>query len=255
MGRGILPFVLTPRFGIISQACSIEGGPFPATSLRMKQTLIIGASGGIGAALSAACTAAGERVTQVSRRVDGFDITDPQSVKDHINKDLGVFDRIVIATGALEINGAAPEKSIRAIDAQAMLDQFALNAVGPALVLARAHDLLPRDRRGVLAVLSARVGSIGDNRIGGWISYRSAKAAVNQVVHTAAIELARTHKHSICVALHPGTVQTAFTEKYLSRHPAVPAQEAAQNLLRVMDGLTPENTGQFYDWAGNAVPW
>ena len=75
------------------------------------------------------------------------------------------------------------------------------------------------------------------------------------MVHTAAIELARTHKHSICVALHPGTVQTAFTEKYLSRHPAVPAQEAAQNLLRVMDGLTPENTGQFYDWAGNAVPW
>lgn len=255
MGRGILPFVLYAALDPNVQIFSIEGLALPATSLLMKQTLIIGASGGIGAALAEACVASGERVTRLSRSLDGFDITDADSVKAHINKGIGTFDRIVIATGALEINGAGPEKSIRAIEVQAMLDQFALNAVGPALVLARAHDLLPRDRRAVCAVLSARVGSIGDNRIGGWISYRSAKAAVNQVVHTAAIELARTHKQCICVALHPGTVETPFTEKYLGRHPAVPAEQAAQNLLGVMDGLTPENTGQFYDWAGKVVPW
>jgi NAD(P)-dependent dehydrogenase (short-subunit alcohol dehydrogenase family) len=107
----------------------------------------------------------------------------------------------------------------------------------------------------VFAVLSARVGSIGDNRIGGWISYRSAKAAVNQIVHTAAIELARSHRHSICVALHPGTVKTGFTSKYLARHPAVEPSEAARNLLGVVDSLTPKDTGQFFDWAGKPVPW
>ena len=104
-------------------------------------------------------------------------------------------------------------------------------------------------------VLSARVGSIGDNRLGGWISYRSAKAAVNQIVHTAAIELARSHPQSICVALHPGTVATPFTEKYLGRHPAVAPVAAAQNLLQVVDDLQPADSGGFFDWAGDPVPW
>ena len=194
-------------------------------------------------------------MVRLSRSADGFDITDEASVARHLGALEGTFYRVVVATGALEIDGAEPEKTIKSIERQAMMDQFALNAVGPALVIAHAHDLLPRDRRAVLAVLSARVGSIGDNRIGGWISYRSAKAAVNQVVHTAAIELARTHKQAVCVALHPGTVATPFTEKYLGRHPAVAPEEAAQNLLRVMDDLTVENSGQFFDWAGKEVPW
>jgi len=167
----------------------------------------------------------------------------------------GPFDVVLVATGALEIDGAAPEKTIKSISQKAMLDQFALNAVGPALVLRHAGDLLRRDAPCVFAVFSARVGSIGDNRIGGWISYRSAKAAVNQIVRTAAIELARSHKNSICVALHPGTVKTAFTAKYLARHPAVAPSEAAENLLAVIDGLTPADTGQFFDWAGKPVPW
>lgn len=221
----------------------------------MGKTLIIGASGGIGAALVAACAARGEEVTGLSRRDDGFDITDPASVAGYLDALGGPFDRVVVATGALVIDGAEPEKTIKAIDSQAMLDQFALNAVGPALVLARAHGLLPRKGRGVLAVLSARVGSIGDNRMGGWVSYRAAKAAVNQIVHTAAIELARTHQESVCVALHPGTVATPFTADYLGRHPAVKPDEAAENLLRVMDGLTPAQTGGFYDWAGKEVAW
>jgi NAD(P)-dependent dehydrogenase (short-subunit alcohol dehydrogenase family) len=162
---------------------------------------------------------------------------------------------VIVASGALEIDGAAPEKTIRAVSASAMADQFAVNAIGPALVLAHAHRLLPKNRRGVFAVLSARVGSIGDNRIGGWISYRSAKAAVNQIVHTAAIELSRSHPESICVAIHPGTVETAFTRKYLGRHPAVPAGQAAENILAVLEGLDVQDTGGFFDWAGKAVPW
>ena len=221
----------------------------------MGKTLILGASGGIGSALSAACVQRGEDVTGLSRALDGFDITDEASIARHMDGLDGPFDRVIVATGALEIGGAAPEKTIKGIKAGAMMDQFALNTLGPALVIARAHALLPRRSRGVLAVLSARVGSIGDNRMGGWVSYRAAKAAVNQVVHTAAIELARTHKQSICVALHPGTVATPFTADYLARHPAVSPDEAAQNLLAVMDGLTPEQTGGFYDWAGKEVPW
>lgn len=221
----------------------------------MNRTLILGASGGIGSALVQACEARGDVVTGLSRRGDGFDITDPTLIAAHFSKLQGPFDRVIVATGALEIDGAGPEKTIKAISRDAMMDQFALNAVGPALVLAHVHDLLPRGARSVFAVLSARVGSIGDNRIGGWISYRSAKAAVNQVVHTAAIELARSHRQAVCVALHPGTVETAFSQKYLGRHPAVHAREAAQNLLGVMDGLTPEDSGKFYDWAGKEVPW
>ncbi|NUH66373.1 SDR family NAD(P)-dependent oxidoreductase [Sulfitobacter sp. S0837] len=219
------------------------------------RVLVIGASGGIGAALTAAYRARGDDVVALSRSADGLDVTDEASVAEVMQRIDGPFDRVIVATGALEIDGAAPEKSIRSISQKAMMDQFALNAVGPALILRHAGKLLPRDRRAVFAVLSARVGSIGDNRLGGWISYRSAKAAVNQIVHTAAIELSRSHTQSICVALHPGTVETAFTEKYLGRHPAVPPADAAQNLLKVMDSLTPEDSGNFYDWAGKVVPW
>lgn len=220
----------------------------------MSRVLILGASGGIGSALADAYDTGGAEVDRLSRSGDGFDVTDAGSVADHL-AGRAPYDRIVVATGALEINGAAPEKTIKGLDAGAMVDQFALNTIGPALVLSHAHRLLPRDRPAVCAVLSARVGSIGDNRIGGWVSYRAAKAAVNQVVHTAAIELARTHGKVAIVALHPGTVATAFTEKYLGRHPAVSPQDAARNLIAVMDGLSPEQTGQFFDYSGAAVPW
>ncbi|MCV3271441.1 SDR family NAD(P)-dependent oxidoreductase [Roseobacter sinensis] len=221
----------------------------------MKRTLIIGASGGIGAALARGCRARGDDVVTLSRSADGFEITDEAAVARHLDALEGTFDLILVATGALEIDGAEPEKTIKAVTARAMMDQFAVNALGPALVLRHAAELLPRDRRAVLAVLSARVGSICDNRIGGWVSYRSAKAAVNQIVHTTSIELSRTHKQSICVALHPGTVATPFTQKYLGRHPSVLPAEAAENLLQVVEQLSPAETGQFFDWARKAVPW
>lgn len=221
----------------------------------MNRTLIIGASGGIGAALVVACRARGDDVVGLSRSADGLDLTDEASVEAALGGLDGRFDLILVATGALEIDGAQPEKSVKAVRRRAMMDQFALNAVGPALVLRHAADLLDKKRRGVVAVLSARVGSIEDNRLGGWVSYRAAKAAVNQIVHTAAIEMSRSHPQSVCVALHPGTVETPFTQKYLGRHPAVPASEAAQNLLSVVEGLDADHSGQFFDWAGKVIPW
>jgi NAD(P)-dependent dehydrogenase (short-subunit alcohol dehydrogenase family) len=221
----------------------------------MQHALVIGASGGIGSALARELQARGWTVTGLSRREHGLDVTDAASIEAHLSALDGPFQRIIIATGALEIGDHGPEKALKQITPQAMAAQFALNATGPALVLAHAARLLPRDEPAVVATLSARVGSIGDNQIGGWHSYRAAKAAVNQIIRGAAIELARTHRQAACVALHPGTVATKFTEKYLGRHPAVTPDHAAQRLLDLMDGLGPKDTGQFYDYAGKTVPW
>lgn len=206
-------------------------------------------------ALCAALRGQGVCVTPLSRRDDGLDITDEASVEAALGGLEGPFDLICVATGALELHGRGPEKSLRHVTPEAMLDQFRLNCLGPSLILKHAVRLMPRDARCVFAALSARVGSIGDNGYGGWYAYRAAKAALNQMIHTGAIELARSHKQSICVALHPGTVETPLTEKYARGHPTVTPSEAARNLLSVIDGLTPGDTGLFYDWAGTRVPW
>lgn len=219
------------------------------------RALVIGSSGGIGAALCAVLTEHGWQVTGLSRSQNGLDVTSEASVEAALAPLIGPFQRIIIATGALEIGPHAPEKALRQISADGMMAQFALNTIGPALVLKHAIRLLPRDEPAVIAALSARVGSIGDNRAGGWHSYRAAKAALNQIVRGTSIELARSHKNAICVALHPGTVATKFTEKYLGRHPAVPPADAAAHLLAVMDSLTPAQSGHFLDWAGAEVPW
>lgn len=221
----------------------------------MNSILLIGNSGGIGHALQGALEARGASVTGLSRRDTGLDLNDEASIERQLSVLSGPFDAILVASGALEINGARPEKALSQLTQSAFLDQFIVNAAGPALILKHAPRLLPKDRPSQFAALSARVGSIGDNKIGGWYSYRAAKAALNQIIHTGAIELARTHKQAVCVALHPGTVQTPFTAKYLGRHPSVPASQAALNLLSVLAGLGPDKTGQFFDWEGKPVPW
>lgn len=221
----------------------------------MKRTLVIGATGGIGGALVKALEHRGDLVVALSRSRDGLDVTDEASIEGVLGRFAPGFDHVIVTTGALEIAGRGPEKSLREISAGAMSEQFALNCIGPALVLKHAVRLLARERRSVFAALSARVGSIGDNGLGGWYAYRSAKAALNQVLRTGAIELTRTHPLSICVAVHPGTVRTRLTEPYLYRNPSVTPEEAADNILRVIDGLTLTDTGGFFDWRGEAVPW
>jgi NAD(P)-dependent dehydrogenase (short-subunit alcohol dehydrogenase family) len=222
----------------------------------MERVLVIGASGGIGGALCTALAARGAVVTALSRRADGLDVTVEETVAAALAPlPAGAFDGVIVATGALTIEGRGPEKSLRALDMAALSAQFALNAAGPALVLKHALRLLPRDRRAVFAALSARVGSIGDNGLGGWYGYRAAKAALNQLIHTAAIEVARTHRQTVCALIHPGTVDTALGPAYRAGHPAVPPATAAANILAVLDGLTPADSGGFYDWAGARVPW
>ena len=152
----------------------------PSSSICMKNVLIIGHTGGIGRALADHYSAQGAQVTGVSRTTHGLDYMNPASVDAAMAQIEGPFDRVIVASGALEIDGYAPEKTIQAVTAQGMADQFAVNAIGPALILKHIKRLCPRRAPAAVAVLSARVGSIGDNNIGGWISYRAAKAAVEK---------------------------------------------------------------------------
>lgn len=224
------------------------------------RAIVLGASGGIGGALLSyfeadpRCALA----LPLSRSVDGLDITNETRVREvaaRLEAQRGSFDLIFNATGALTVDGAGPEKSIRAIDEVQMARQFAVNAIGPALLLKYFTPLLRRDRRSIFASLSARVGSIGDNRLGGWISYRASKAAQNQIIRTAAIEIARTNPQAIIVALHPGTVETELSKQFSKGKDLFTPQQSAARLMETIDGLTPAQTGQFFAYDGSRIEW
>lgn len=219
------------------------------------RALVIGSSGGIGAALMDELQARGARVTGLSRRKGGLDVTDEASVMAAFADLTGAFDLIIVATGALISTRDRPEKGLREVTAEELAAQYRINAIGPMLLLKHALPLLPRDRRAVFAAMSARVGSIGDNALGGWHSYRASKTGLNQLLHGAAIELARTHKQAIVAALHPGTVATPFTKAYAQSHDRVAPKVAAKNLLNVIDGLSLSQSGGFFDYAGQEIPW
>ncbi|MEM6275478.1 MAG: SDR family NAD(P)-dependent oxidoreductase [Pseudomonadota bacterium] len=219
----------------------------------METALVIGASGGIGRALADELEHRDLRVSRLSRQEDGFEITDADLV-DRTLRTLGPFDVVMVATGKLDGAGHPPEKSLRALTAEAMADQFRVNTIGPALVFRHLPRLLPRQGPSFCGILSARVGSIGDNRLGGWYAYRAAKAALNQVVHGAAVELGRTHPDARLIALHPGTVETPFTEGY-SGHDKISPDVSARHLVDVLTGRKASESGTFWDWKGTPVPW
>ena len=230
---------------------------------------VFGASGGIGAALALALAERGARVTAGSRsgsaprhkRVRGFsfDLDDEDSIAaaaQTLSDDLPQL--VIVATGVLTLaDGTGPERSYRRLDGEAMMRVLRLNTVGPALVAKHVLPLFARDERCVFAALSARVGSIGDNRLGGWHSYRASKAALNMLLKNFAIELGRTHKQAIICGLHPGTVDTALSEPFQGNVPdgkLFSPQRSAGHLLDVIDGLGPDDSGGVFDWAGERVP-
>jgi len=224
------------------------------------KALAIASSGGIGRAIADRLRADDrfEDVATLSRSADGLNITDEASVAaaaHRMSEMHDTFDLIINAAGALTIDGVGPEKTIKAISPDAMMRQLLVNAVGPALLLKHFHPLLPREGRSVFASLSARVGSIGDNRLGGWISYRAAKAAQNQIIKTASIEIARTHPGAVIVALHPGTVATELSRRFTHGHETMTPDVAAEKLLAVIDALEPAQTGRFFSYDGNRIEW
>jgi NAD(P)-dependent dehydrogenase (short-subunit alcohol dehydrogenase family) len=223
--------------------------------------VVIGANGGIGAALVSALAASGDFATvhALSRAPahpdDTIDVTDEASIAAAAAKIATPIDLLIVATGMLHENGRMPEKSLRALDGPTLARMFEVNTIGPALVLKHFTPLLARDRRSVVAILSARVGSISDNRSGGWYGYRASKAALNMIVKSAAIELARTRKHAICVSIHPGTVKTALSSSFVNNASSsvFTPEHSAQCILAVLDGLKTADTGRIFAWDAKEI--
>ncbi|MFW2356404.1 SDR family NAD(P)-dependent oxidoreductase [Hydrogenophaga sp.] len=241
----------------------------PQPTERPGLAVVLGGTGGIGAALVAGLQAQGLKVLSLGRRtLPALDYTDEKTVAacaQHVAERVAhtglPLQRLVVATGFLHGDTASgqhaePERSWQHLNADALQHNFLINAIGPALVMRHFLPLLPRQGRCVAAFLSARVGSIGDNALGGWYAYRASKAALNQLVHTAAVELARRNKEALCVALHPGTVDTGLSQPFAKKGLQVrPADEAASDLLAVIDELPAGSSGQFFDHKGLPVPW
>ena len=216
------------------------------------KAVVIGASGGIGEAVADQLQHAGHQVLRFSRSTTpGLDVLDEAGIQAAAASTGGDLHLVFDATGFLHDDTFTPEKSLSRLDPAHLAHSFAVNAIGPALLMKHFLPLLARDGSATFATLSARVGSISDNQLGGWYSYRAAKAALNQLVRTAAIELARRNPNAVCVALHPGTVATRLSAPFRSSgHPARPTTEAAKDLLAVIASLTAGNSGKFYDYAG-----
>jgi len=222
------------------------------------RALVIGASGALGAAfcewLKADPSCAGVR--ELGRKsVPGLDLEEPESIA-RAAIELATeapYQLIVHAAGLLHRDEIKPEKSYCAIEVDAFQAVFQVNTFGPALVLRHFLPLL--DTQGAMAVLSAKVGSIGDNRLGGWYAYRAAKAALNMLIKTAAIELARTHPQTRLLSLHPGTVISSLSQPFRGASAARPASTAARELLSLIDRLAPADSGHFFAYTGERLPW
>ena len=224
--------------------------------------VVIGASGGIGAAVADLIEAstAFSRTIRLSRRsdpqLDLLDETRMERAAAHI-RDVGTPPRLVFnATGFLHGDGVTPEKALSRLTREGLERNFAINAIGPALLMKHLLPLLPREGRSVYASLTAKVGSITDNGLGGWYSYRAAKAAQNQLIRTASIEVRRRAPEAVLVALHPGTVRSDLSEPFAKSGLNVMEPEAsARAMLGVIDGLGPNDTGTFRSYDGTVLPW
>jgi len=232
---------------------------------------IFGASGGIGAALvseleqSGSCSRiyAGARQMPVTARSGTtafcFDLKDEGSIIQATREILesGPLDLVIVATGLLHRSGQIePEKSWRAIDGETMAELFAINTIGPALIAKHILPVMRRDSRCVFAVLSARVGSIADNRLGGWHSYRASKAALNMLVRTFSIEFAARNREGVVVSIHPGTVETALSKPFERNVPQgklFKPERSAKHLLSVLEKLSPEDSGGLFAWSGEWI--
>lgn len=234
--------------------------------LCIERAVVIGSSGGIGAALAAALADRGAVVHALSRggaltddrlQAGRIDVEDEGSIAAAASGfSASSLDLVVVASGLLHADGVAPEKSYRQLCAASLERYFAVNTTGPALVAKHFLPLLRRDRPAVFAALSARVGSIGDNRLGGWYGYRASKAALNMIVKTLAIEVTRTHPQTACVALHPGTVDTDLSRPFQRGVPAdklFSTETAAQRLLEVIGRLRASDTGGIFAWDGARI--
>ena len=222
------------------------------------RALVIGASGALGTAfcelLKQDPRCAGVRALG-RHTVPELDLERPETIANAATELAAEapYQLIVHAAGLLHRDRIKPEKSFSAIEPEALQAVFQVNTLGPALVLRHFLPLL--EPRGAMAMLSAKVGSIGDNRLGGWYAYRASKAALNMLIKTAAIELARTRPQSRLLSLHPGTVVSGLSQPFRGATNARPADIAAAQLLTLIDQLTPADSGHFFAYDGQRLPW
>ena len=221
--------------------------------------LVIGASGTIGAAFadllraSPRCASVHGLHRHSSPRLDFADEDSVCEAARHLAAGPR-FHLIINAAGMLHTQAFMPEKRLADLNTVQMQATFQTNVFGPALLLRHFVPLLDGERA-IMAMLSAKVGSIGDNRLGGWYSYRASKAALNMMIKTAAIEVARSQKNSVLVALHPGTVNSNLSRPFRGEAIGRPAQDAATDMLHVLDALTPADSGSFRSYDGAELPW
>lgn len=238
--------------------------------------VVIGASGGIGSALverlrdrrDIGAVVALSRSGDVEHGLNVFpfsiDVTDEASVQEAAAFAKETAERggdirlIIVASGILSgANGEQPEKDWRQLDAAWLSQVMAINAVGPAIVAKHFLPLLPNEGRSVFAALSARVGSIADNKLGGWYGYRASKAALNMLIKSLSIELARKRPGASIIGLHPGTVDTALSKPFQGNVPGerlFTPEFAAEYLLKVIDGVGEGASGKVFAWDGSVIP-
>ena len=228
----------------------------------MASTALVIGRGGLGAALVQALQSQHAQVLSLGRgSTPAIDYADERSLADAAAWTAAQCEAaplllLVVATGFLHGAQGQPERSLSELDAAYLAHVFQVNAVGPALVMKHFLPLLPRQGRCVAAFVSAKVGSIADNRLGGWYGYRASKAALNQLVKTASIEQARRNRESAIVALHPGTVDTPLSQPFAKSGLKVrSADVAAQEIAQVLAGLGPQDTGRLVDYQGQTLPW
>ena len=227
-----------------------------------RRAIVVGCTGGIGAALVRGLEAKGIAVTGLARSsaTDSLpcDVTNEASLAAAAEAlaDGAPYSMVIVASGLLHDDRVAPEKSMRDLSRDTLLRYFEVNAVGPALIAKHFLPLLPRDGPCLFAALSARVGSISDNRLGGWYGYRASKAALNMLIKTLAIEVARTRPEAICVGLHPGTVDTGLSKPFQRGVPPdrlFTAARSAASLIAVIEGLAPAQSGGCFAWDGTPI--
>ncbi len=233
----------------------------------MADKLVVGASGGIGAAFVKEFTQREPEARVIATSRNGSDSLLPLDLADSASIDSFVarlremeftLDQIIIATGLLHQDHRGPEKSYRDLDADWLTQVMQVNAIGPIYLLGKLIGLLDRKAEVQISLLSARVGSISDNRLGGWYGYRASKAALNMYLKTLSIELARTHKGIQILSLHPGTTDTALSKPFQARVPAeklFTPEFAASSLLNVMQQAEGSGSGQFLAWDGKTISW
>ncbi|MEP1207027.1 MAG: SDR family NAD(P)-dependent oxidoreductase [Rhizobiaceae bacterium] len=234
---------------------------------------MIGASGGIGSAFVDHLLArdsvekvygfsrSGRLARSNERLIAGaLDYGEPESIAaaaELVKRD-GPVDLVIVATGLLHAeDGFAPEKSLRQLNADSLSRAYLVNAIGPMLVAKHFLPLMVKQQKSVFAALSARVGSISDNQIGGWYGYRAAKAGLNQLLRTASIEHQRRWPHGVIIGLHPGTVDTGLSQPFqrnVAADKLFTAQDSTLKMLRVIDGVTAQHSGQVLAYDGSAVP-